>query len=1055
MLNEPKLTFPVDAGSIGKRTYSQPRLFILLILGIFFAEIIAMIVIYYLQPEPYWVETVLDALIMTGLIFPLLYFFQFLPLITHVKERARSEALLSRVLENLPVGVWITDPQGNILHGNLASQKIWSGARYVGMDQYGAYKAWRLEDGKLVEPGDWAAARAIQYGEVFLDEELEIECFDGTHKIILNSAAPFYEGQTLQGVIIINQDISSRKLAEQALIKSEARLKTAFDVLPVGAMLTDESGNILYVNPAGQQIWAGAKYVGIEQFGEYKAWWVSTGLPVEPDDWAIARAVRNGETSLNEELEIECFDGSHKLILNTAIPVRDEQGQVHGVFVVNEDITQRKQAEQALLRGNELIGKAFNSIDILIAYMDRNFNFIKVNEAYAASDGRPAAFYEGKNHFELFPNLENQAIFQQVVDTGEIYSVKEKPFEYANNPERGVSYWNWRLQPVFEVDGSVQGLVLSLVDVTERKRAELKLQQQNQDLVGLSVAETRQRTLAEGLVESMLVLNASLELDEVLNTILVQISRVIDYQQANILLVDHDTLKIVHHHDHAGLLDASARDVGVYRLADYPCLAGMAHTQQPVLIEDTLLAPDVCAIPGLDRPCSFLAAPLLVSGRLTGVINLTSDQSGAFTPETARRLMAFSAPAALAVENARLYAAELQARQLAETLNEVSRALSQTLNFEKVMNTLLDYVCRLVPVDRAYIVICENESTLTIQALRGYEQENNPKYQLKASLDVQDQPYLQEVIDTQKSILIADTRDYPDWTTLISDQPMRNWLGIPIIVNERAMGVLVLAKADPDCIQREHIWLAEVVIAQAAVAIQNAWLFEQVRFGHERLQSLSRRLVEVQESERRYIARELHDEAGQSLTALKFGLRLLEQDADKPASFLLRISELKQLTDSVSEELHRLAMDLRPASLDYLGLVVALEQLVKGFADHYPMNMRFRESGFNETVRLADYVETNIYRIVQEALTNAVRHGQASNVDVIVENRAGKVVVMIEDDGVGFETSEIRKSGHLGLLGIQERTQMIAGSLQIESVPGGGTTIVVEVPNVHSDIDRG
>jgi len=326
MISEPRLSFPADAGQIENGPIYQRRLFVSLILGIFFAEIIAMIVIYYLNPEPYWVETLLDALIMIILIFPLLYYFQFYPLFIQVRERARSEALLSRVLENLPVGVWITDPQGNILHGNQASQKIWSGARYVGMDEYGAYKAWRLEDGKLVEPGDWAAIRAIQNGEAILDEELEIECFDGTHKIILNSAAPFYEDQSLQGVIIINQDISSRKRAEQSLIKSEARLKTAFDVLPVGAWLADNSGNILYANPAGQKIWAGAKYVGMEQFDEYKAWWTGSGKPVAPEEWAVARAIRTGETSLNEELEIECFDGSHKLILNSAIPVRDEQG---------------------------------------------------------------------------------------------------------------------------------------------------------------------------------------------------------------------------------------------------------------------------------------------------------------------------------------------------------------------------------------------------------------------------------------------------------------------------------------------------------------------------------------------------------------------------------------------------------------------------------------------------------------------------------------------------------------------------------------------------------
>jgi signal transduction histidine kinase len=234
------------------------------------------------------------------------------------------------------------------------------------------------------------------------------------------------------------------------------------------------------------------------------------------------------------------------------------------------------------------------------------------------------------------------------------------------------------------------------------------------------------------------------------------------------------------------------------------------------------------------------------------------------------------------------------------------------------------------------------------------------------------------------------------------------------------------------------------------MAVQNAWLFEQVRAGHGRLQSLSRRLVEVQESERRYIARELHDEASQSLTALKFGLRLLEQEVDQPDNFMARMAELKQLTEQVLEELHRLAMDLRPASLDYLGLVVALEQLVKDLGERYHLNMRFKVSGFGDNVRLPDYVETNVYRIVQEALTNAVRHANASNIDVILECRDGEIIVIIEDDGIGFETSQMRKSGHLGLLGMQERAQMMAGTLQVESKPGGGTTIVVEIPYVDS-----
>jgi signal transduction histidine kinase len=570
----------------------------------------------------------------------------------------------------------------------------------------------------------------------------------------------------------------------------------------------------------------------------------------------------------------------------------------------------------------------------------------------------------------------------------------------------------------------------------------------------LSIAEGKQRALAEGLVESTLAVNASLELEEVLKTILEQIHRSIDYRLANIALIEAGDLKVFYQIDRSAETDNSPAAVNQYRLADFPLLELMCSTHQPVLIEDTSIAPEALLIPGLEWPCSYLAAPLIVGERITGVINLTSDHVGAFQPETARRLMAFAAPAALAVENARLYAAELYARQVAEVLNDVSRALTQTLNFDTVINTLLEYVCRLVPSDRAYIVVAENESTLRLQAMCGFDDEPNLKRAINASFEGWDTPYLQEVISTRHSLLIPDTQNYPGWTTLITTETIRNWLGLPILVNDKAIGVLALARSSFASFNAEHVKLAEVVIAQAAMAVQNAWLFEQVRAGHERLQSLSRRLVEVQESERRYIARELHDEASQSLTALKFGLRLLEQEVTQPEAFTMRMAELKTLTEQVLEELHRLAMDLRPASLDYLGLEVALEQLVKDLGERYRLNMRFKVSGFGEQVRLPDYVETNVYRIVQEALTNAVRHANASNIDVILECRDGEVIVIIEDDGIGFETSQMRKSGHLGLLGMQERAQMMAGTLQVESKPGGGTTIVVEIPYVDSHIDR-
>ncbi|HSL45249.1 MAG TPA: PAS domain S-box protein [Anaerolineales bacterium] len=131
-----------------------------------------------------------------------------------------------------------------------------------------------------------------------------------------------------------------------------------------------------------------------------------------------------------------------------------------------------RQSEESLMQSRQLQERFFNSIDTLIAYMDRDFNFVHVNDAYARADGRLPEDFLGKNHFELYPNEENQAIFQHVVATGEVFRVYEKPFAYSEHPERGLKYWDWSVQPVKGSDGAVVGMVLSLMDVTERKRAQ-------------------------------------------------------------------------------------------------------------------------------------------------------------------------------------------------------------------------------------------------------------------------------------------------------------------------------------------------------------------------------------------------------------------------------------------------------------------------------------------------------------------------------------------------------------------------------------------------------
>jgi signal transduction histidine kinase len=159
------------------------------------------------------------------------------------------------------------------------------------------------------------------------------------------------------------------------------------------------------------------------------------------------------------------------------------------------------------------------------------------------------------------------------------------------------------------------------------------------------------------------------------------------------------------------------------------------------------------------------------------------------------------------------------------------------------------------------------------------------------------------------------------------------------------------------------------------------------------------------------------------------------------------------MTDAVIDGLHRLAADLRPASLDHLGFEAAVRQYSRSIGSKFGLVVRFKARGFGSE-RLPTAVETALYRVVQEAMTNVVRHARATRVDVLAEHRGDRVMVMIEDDGVGFEPDRVQRGNHFGLLGLAERAEALGGTLTVESRPGGGTTVVVEVPSADPHPDR-
>lgn len=276
-------------------------------------------------------------------------------------------------------------------------------------------------------------------------------------------------------------------------------------------------------------------------------------------------------------------------------------------------------------------------------------------------------------------------------------------------------------------------------------------------------------------------------------------------------------------------------------------------------------------------------------------------------------------------------------------------------------------------------------------------------------------------------------------------QAYHHHAAIPITFGGKIIAILNVVSTNSVFISEGRLPFVQSFANLCAVALQNTWLFGEVKTSNKQLHALSQHLISSQEKERLHLSREIHDESGQLLSALTVQLGLLERDIRMGENTEGRLIDLKRTANSIQNSLHALAINLRPTSLDHLGLVTALQQHTEDFTRQYSIDVKFEAIGIQHE-RLSEAVETAIFRIVQESLTNVVLHADASRVDVLIYFRNNHVVAIIEDDGIGYAPTSPTLETHLGILGMRERVEMLKGSFTIESSQGNGTTVCVEVP---------
>jgi PAS domain S-box-containing protein len=432
----------------------------------------------------------------------------------------------------------------------------------------------------------------------------------------------------------------------------------------------------------------------------------------------------------------------------------------------------------------------------------------------------------------------------------------------------------------------------------------------------------------------------------------------------------------------------------------------IAAGREPKVFED--MASEEIASPILREKglTALLGVPLIVEGRTIGVVHVGTLRPRRFGEDEIRLLRLVADRIAIAIDHARLFEAERHARSAAETAER---------RFRLLVDGVADYA--LYMLDDAGRVVSWNAGA---ERVKGYRAEQIIGRHFGIFYSPED--VRRGVPEQVLARAAADGRCEEERWRLRRDGS-RFWSSVTVTALRDAEGLLMgFATLTHDLTERRRV--AEV----------RTRLLEQV--------------ISAQESEQRRLARELHDETGQSLTSLLVGLRVLE-DAATLEEAVARAAELRRLTAQTLDEVRRLARGLRPTVLDDLGLVPALEHYAAEYAESHGIAVDV-EARSLDGARLPPAVETTLYRIVQEALTNVAKHAGARTVSIVLQRQRTWVQAIVADDGCGFDVDKALKAEaswtHLGLHGMWERAALLNGSVTIESTPGEGTTVYARLP---------
>jgi signal transduction histidine kinase len=386
-------------------------------------------------------------------------------------------------------------------------------------------------------------------------------------------------------------------------------------------------------------------------------------------------------------------------------------------------------------------------------------------------------------------------------------------------------------------------------------------------------------------------------------------------------------------------------------------------------------------------------------------------------------------------------------------LSRVSAAISGLLDLGAILKIGLDNVLNIMNGTVGGIMLLDEPGqTLSYEVYHGLSDTYAEEMRLKVAEGIAG-----KVAQSGRAVLLEDISSEPDAARLdlISSEGLKAFISVPLRAKDNVLGVMNVASHVPHRFTKEDVHLLHSIGDQLGIAIEQAKLYKRLNEARRRYQTLLRQALTIQEEERKRIARELHDETSQDLTGLALNLQavteMMEEGNVEGDEIKVILKKSHSIALKASTEVTRLIRELRPTLLDTLGLPAAVHNLAE--TNLAPKGIKVSTEFEGMKQRLSPEIELALFRIAQEAMSNILRHSEAENATIHLECDANKCVLRIEDDGKGFDVNEITSidSGGrgAGLFGMKERVTAAEGHCVIESQPGQGTRVIVQVPRVR------